>query len=216
MQFKQGAGVVTSRGHRIGRIDRVVIDPRSKAVTHVVVRKGLVFKQDKVIPVDWIDSTTEDDITLRESANDPQALPNFEEEHFVAVKEDASAPRPPAPGYVPALYWHPPFAGNGIGRLLDASRPAYMTQTHRNIPEETVALKEGARVISADGKHVGNVERVLIHPDTERVTHFIVTQGLLFKESRLIPAHWISHIGEDEVHLAVASHLLSELRAYPN
>lgn len=47
MQFKDGANVYTADGHTVGSIDRVVIDPRTNEVTHVVVRRRLFFTEDQ-------------------------------------------------------------------------------------------------------------------------------------------------------------------------
>ena len=86
-------------------------------------------------------------------------------------------------------------------------------QTAQNIPEETVALKEGADVISADGDHMGDVERVLADPDSNQATHFLISKGLLLKEKKLIPAAWVSRVTENEVYLAVGSKLVDRLPA---
>jgi len=40
MQFNENAEVFTSTGEKVGRIDRVVIDPKSDELTHLVVKKG--------------------------------------------------------------------------------------------------------------------------------------------------------------------------------
>ncbi|HET7087727.1 MAG TPA: PRC-barrel domain-containing protein [Anaerolineae bacterium] len=213
MQFTQGANVVTAQGQDVGNIDRVVIDPRSKEVTHIVVRKGLLSTQDKVVPIDLIAAATADRITLREDAADPQALPDFEEEYYVASGEDGAPPDPPL-GSLPGLYWYPPVAGGQIGYLFERSRQAPITQIQRNIPEGMVALKEGAKVISADDRYVGKIERVLIDPQADRATHFLISKGLLLKETKIVPVQWVTNIGEDEVHLAVRSRLLNELRAH--
>lgn len=82
MRFKQNVPVTTQEGTDIGHIDRVVLDPRTKAVTHVVVRKGVLLTEDKVIPIDLIESATEDRVTIR-TAGDLETLPPFEEKHFV-------------------------------------------------------------------------------------------------------------------------------------
>ena len=42
MKFKENAEVLTSTGDMVGRIDRVVIDPKSNEVTHLVVKLLLV------------------------------------------------------------------------------------------------------------------------------------------------------------------------------
>jgi sporulation protein YlmC with PRC-barrel domain len=46
MQFKENAEVFTSTGEKDGRIDRVVIDPNSNELTHLVVKKGFLFTKD--------------------------------------------------------------------------------------------------------------------------------------------------------------------------
>ena len=213
MQFTQGASVVTAQGQDVGHIDRVVIDPRSKEVTHIVVRKGLLSTQDKVVPIDLIATATVERITLREDAGDAQALPDFEEEYYVVAGE-GDAPPDPLPGYVPTQNGYPPVAGGQIGYLFERSRQAPITQIQRNIPEGTVALKEGAKVISADDRYVGKIERVLIDPQADRATHFLISKGLLLKETKIVPVQWVTIIGEDEVHLAIRSRVLNELRAH--
>ncbi len=90
----------------------------------------------------------------------------------------------------------------------------YLAETERNIPEGTVPLKEGAHVISSDGQHVGNVEKVLTDSAADRATHFIISQGLLFKAHKLVPTTWVGEISEDQVRLRVDAELLEDLREY--
>jgi uncharacterized protein YrrD len=92
--------------------------------------------------------------------------------------------------------------------------PVYTVRTSQNIPEGTVALEEGASVISADDKPVGSIEQLIVDPQDKRVSHFILGEGLLFKERKLIRVTWISTIGEKEVRLSVKSGTLERLPAY--
>ena len=216
MQLVQDASVVTASGERVGELDRIVIDPRTKEVTHVVVRKGVLFTQDKVVPIDLIASASEEGVVLREDAGDLEALPNFEEEHFVALNEDEYARSQYEETAPPSLYWYPPLYGApfGAGRLNPTYPPLYPVEVERNIPEGTIALKEGARVISADGDHVGNVEQVLTEPEADRASHFVISSGFLLKEKKLVPVRWVDRIDEEEVRLVVGSDLIERLREY--
>ena len=65
MQFKENAEVLTSTGDKIGRIDRVVIDPKSNEVTHLVVKKGILFTKDKVVPLEQVEAANGDEIILK-------------------------------------------------------------------------------------------------------------------------------------------------------
>lgn len=215
MQFKQGTEVFTAKGEEVGHIDRVVMDPQTKEVSHIVVRKGFFFTEDKVVPIDLIAAATEDRVVLREDAGDLQALPPFEETHYIPANEAELRASYPA-GYAPPLYWYPPY---GAAMWNPYTYPGYAelpyrTETERNIPEGTVALKEGAKVISADGEQVGKVEQVLTDAMADRATHLLISNGLLLKEKKLIPTLWISEVGEDEVHLTVGLRFLDQLREY--
>lgn len=216
MQFRQNATVYTLDGKDVGRIDRVVLDPKTKEVTHLVVRRGLLLTEDKVLPVEMIGGTTHKGVTLREDVSDLEALPIFEETHYVRATGDpaSESPRETEGNNVPSLYWYPRLDGVAPFAMPDPS-PAYVAETEQNIPEGTVALKEGAKVITADGKHVGTVEQVLTDPHLDRATDLVITQGLLVKERRRIPITWVSRVGEDEIHLAVESHTIDELGFIP-
>jgi len=217
MQIKQGAHVVSATDEKLGKVDRVVIDPKTKEVTHIVVHKGLFFTEDKVVPISLVGAATEDRVTLRQDAGDLHALPDFKESHFVIANERELERSSAKELYVPPpLYWYGSPAmtyPNALDPVYTAY-PPYVEEVKQNIPKGTVALKEGAHVISSDGKHVGNVEEILTDPQADRVTHFVISKGLLLKERKLVPMNWVSTLTEDEVHVAVGSQLLDELRPY--
>ena len=213
MEFKEDTSVYSADGKEIGRIDRVVIDPNTKEVTHVVVRKGLLFVEDKVLPVDLFASSSEDRATLKENATDLQDFPNFEEQYYINAQEE-EVPSEAVPGYYPGpLYWYPPY-GYPPMAFPGYIAPPYVVETQRNIPEGTIPLKEGAEVISSDDQHAGNVEEILTEPDSERITHLVISKGLLLKKEKLVPSTWISNVEENRVYLAVGSGLLEKLPEY--
>jgi uncharacterized protein YrrD len=221
MQFKRGANVFTSDGQKVGEIERVVLDPRTDEVTHVVVEKGFLLPIDKVVPISLVGPATEDRVTLRDNAGDLEALPDLEERHYVMVgdeaEKEASSRGQPRP-----LYWYPPVRTMwwqpggylGYSGFFGYPVPPYIVETERHIPEGTVALKEGAKVISKDGEHVGDVEAVLTDPEEDRATHLVLSEGLLLKERKLVPTSWVSTVMADEVHLAVESDVIEGLREY--
>ena len=83
-----------------------------------------------------------------------------------------------------------------------------------NIPKNTVALKEGAKVISADSKHVGNIQKLFVDPKDNKTTHLLITKGLIFKSEKLVPVDWVNTFGEDEVFLSVNQGFLENLPDY--
>jgi len=211
MEFRLDAKVFTTDNRQIGHVDRVVLDPKTKEVTDIVVRKGLIFTEDKVVPFDLVAGTRDGQVVLGEGVGDLQALPDFKEEYYVVLDQEELGPGLPKEEYPLPLYYYP-IAHEGAPTPYD--RQKTVTKTKRHIPEGTVALEEGAQVFSADGKHVGDVERVFVYPRTDQASHFLISKGLLLKERKLIPIAWVSTIREDKVHLAVRSRLLEKLRRY--
>jgi uncharacterized protein YrrD len=213
MQFKQGTNVYTDDEKHVGSVDKVVLDPTTKEVTHIVVRKGFLFVEDKLIPVSLIASADEDRVNLRPVPGGFDSLLPFEETHYLPVDEaeaqgqvDLASP----------LYWYPPVGGwMGYGAdYAYAYPPPYVPITETNAPKNSLIIDEGAMVISADGKHVGNVERVLTEPQADRATYFVMSQGLLFRERKSVPITWIREVKADAVHLSVGAHTLEGLREY--
>jgi uncharacterized protein YrrD len=213
MKLKQDSNVVTAGGDEVGRIDRVVIDPQTERVTHVVVRKGIFFTEDKVVPIEMIDAADEEQVRLRQDAGDLESLPDFIEEEYLPVDAE-SGPSSESWGYVPPFYWYPPMGHAPPMGYPGYAMPPYIVETERNIPDYTVSLKEGSDVVSADGEKVGDVSQVFIDPDTDQVTHFLISEGFLFREKKLVPVHWVSEVAEDKVHLAVDSALLERVPEY--
>lgn len=80
-----------------------------------------------------------------------------------------------------------------------------VAETLVNRNKGTVAIMEGARVVTSDGEEIGNIERVLARPEADGPTHYLIAQGLLLKQKKLVPVEWINSFGQDEVRLAVGA-----------
>ena len=207
VQFHKNMAVLTANGQEVGSLDRVVFSPQSKMVTHIVVRTGsLLNKTDKVVPIDLVTRTTDNQIILLDEADDLASFPPFEEQSVVDKKAGLDLPS---------------TSGSTTRGLIGSPEPdipyvpapgeEYVTQTKQNIPPETVALKEGAKVITSEGQHVGSVEGVLANPEMDQVTHLLISKGMFPRETKLIPIEWVSTMTEDEVYLQVEEPRLEEL-----
>ncbi|MEE4363364.1 MAG: PRC-barrel domain-containing protein, partial [Desulfotignum sp.] len=82
MHFKKNNDVLNQDKNTVGKIDRVVIDPATDEVSHLVVKKGFLFTKDRVIPVTDIETTKEKTVILKENAA-PDNYPEFDETQFV-------------------------------------------------------------------------------------------------------------------------------------
>lgn len=208
LQFQKNANVVDIQGKSIGRLVRVVLKPDDKQVTDIVIQTGGMFnKQERVVPVELVDKTSQDQIVLRGLAKDLRDLSSFEEEHLVENAPKEVEP-PVSDEFTTATLY-----GYALAAPIppDETDEKYVTEKEQNIPEGAVAMKEGAKIISAEGEHVGDLERILAEAPTEQVTHLLISSGLVTKEKKLIPVTWVKVFSEDEVQLRVPKKSVEEL-----
>ena len=70
MELKEGTSVFTAGEEEVGKISRFVLDPTTNEVTHVVVEKGWLLKEDKVVPMDMIHSATDEKAVISDGVKD--------------------------------------------------------------------------------------------------------------------------------------------------
>jgi uncharacterized protein YrrD len=215
MQIRNGASVVTADGEEVGQVDRVVMDPRSRQITHIVVRRGLLLAEDKVFPVDGVDEANENEVRLTPEISDLESFPSYIDVEFVPLEEsEQERTGYPAAG-APPVYWYPT---GGMGPMWSTGYygPYPVPGDQRlkietNIPEGTLALEEGARVISSNGENVGSIREIGIDADSNLALYFILERGFFNKEQRLIPMYWVDRIEEEQVYLIVSEKFIDNL-----
>lgn len=224
MQFKKNVHVNDAQGKKVGELDRVVIDPRGGEVTHIVIQRGFIFNDDKVVPVELIERTDDEQVRLNVDAEQLKQMPNYIDVNFVPLDQPERTQHGVAgQDAVQPVYWYPPAGvsptmwGAGFMGAIPTTGVVpypYKLNEKENIPQGSVALKEGAKVIGRDGQPVGEVEKVLMEDEQNAVTHLLVGKGPLHHERRLVPANWINRIKEDGVELSVTADFVLHLRNY--
>jgi uncharacterized protein YrrD len=216
MEFQNDAPIYTNDGIKIGRIGWVVLEPRSNAITHIIVKEGFMFEDDKVVPIDAVESAKAERVTLR-AGLDPKAFPDYEDVDYVPTEIEGSN-YPSDGGNRPrAIVHRPPLAGLPAAALLvpiflgTGDIPEHHPETEADgaLPEGAVSLKVGAKVTSIDGMHMGDLER--IYTESGRATHILISRGAAFTTEKVVPVAWISKVDDAGVHLSMRSTSLQNL-----
>jgi uncharacterized protein YrrD len=206
-QFHRNATILSAEGKPVGSIERVVVNPQTHVLTDIIVSTGDNSNpEEKVVPVELVDETADGHIVLREEAGVLEGCPPFEERKQVPAESESPADEEESPPVGYHILTSP---------IKSLSEEESSTRIERNIPDGTVAMKEGAQVVSAEGKAIGHVERILIDPTVDQITHLLVTSGLLLKQARLIPINWVMYLGEDSIHLRVKRDSVEALDPIP-
>ncbi len=239
MQFRQNSTVKSASGETVGRVSHFVIDPRSNEITHLVVEKGFLFMEDRVIPIQSVASTDGDIVQLAPGrGNDLEEFPLFESSYYIRPGEYSTEPDlyPSQSAY----YYYPPVPGMGSWGAMPVVPPAgppgmqvgtpqfagpmnsapindagvVSREASEELPAHAVAVQKGADIYSSDGQLVGQVDEVFTSAESNRVTHLLMSQGLLVKGYKLLPIHWVGKITADRVDLGTSARVIEDLPEY--
>jgi osmotically-inducible protein OsmY/sporulation protein YlmC with PRC-barrel domain len=200
-----------------GRLERVVISPRSRRVTHLIVRTGWplpALGRAVVAPVSLLHGAgaAGAPVALFATRRELEALPGFVESAYVAPDP---AWQPPA-GYARDHVLHRLARGEDVAEteLLDTGLLVHRRKI--GLPDELVTLRRGQPVVCLGGA-AGHVERVLMDLATGAVTHFVLRRGGVgpfFGRSVVVPVDWARWIDDDAVLLDVGQEQLDSLPEY--
>lgn len=239
MKLSTNARILTADGKDIGNLNRFVIHPRTKMVSHIVFEHGILDKTEYILPMYLVDHIDESGIHFKPlPVQDVTELPHFIHEDYLITDEHALLNQ----GFVgddmvQSYYYYPttPFGAEGMVRPSNmylfsppegaptpstdlgvpvSGQSPVIRETEENTPKDTVALKEGAKVFSSDSKQLGEVEKVFVDPKSLEATHFLISKGLLFKAHKLVPMDWVADMNEEDVYLAVDQDFMQRLPDY--
>ena len=181
---------VYCQGKMSGRTTAIIVNPKTRRVTYVVVKSALHPHREYLAPVEWITASDQRTIQLRCSPAELARCPDFIKTHY----ERRLVP------YV---------MDYSVGELL---WPAYLLSERlvpverQQIPQGELAVQRGAWVEALDGD-MGQLADFVIDPHNESLTHLLVREGHWWRHFDVtVPASQISHLSNHIVHLNVTKH----------
>jgi hypothetical protein len=192
LEIPLNANVVCLDGHA-GKSTHVVIDPRKRVVTHVVVKGDKDFAaQDRLVPIDHIHSSTRDVIRLNYTLEEFAQLPPFSETRYVDY-DYAYSDAADYGGYVSVYSGMPgPYA-------IPTAPTGHIPMVDEAMPQGERALMQGAKVQATDGA-VGTVGELIIDGQSGAITHFTLQEGHFWgKREVTLPLSAVDHAEENTV-----------------
>ena len=198
-----GAKVICA-DEKEGKSTAVVVDPVTKAVTHVaVVEKSMLHGEERLVPIDRVEKTSRDTIHLNCSMEEVLEMPAFTSTRYLEIDNGEA-------GYAsssPYMSMH--------GNMMYDVQPQYVTVQDRLVPEGMAAVQRGMLVEALDGP-VGEVGELLIDAETRQVTHFLLMKGHLWgKKEIAIAVSEIERGDEDTIYLKVDRAAIEKLPSLP-
>jgi sporulation protein YlmC with PRC-barrel domain len=198
-EFSMGADASCSDGP-CGKLTRLIVDPGTQAVTHLVIGPKHRGERGRLVPIDLVDDTAGEikiGLTRAEFGKlDP------------AEEEDLLPSDPGAPLYNPDMAQFRGRQGLGMAnlRLNDGAK----TGTHDSVPMGEVDVRRGEPVFATDGE-IGKIQGLVIDPSSHHVTHVLLEEGHLWGRKEVaIPIGSITRVG-DIVQLTIDKRQVQDL-----
>ncbi len=206
-EFTIGSEVSCSDGV-CGELERVVVDPVAKALTHLVVEPKHGSGAGRLVPVDLVDSAGKE-IRLRCATAEFDALEHAEETQFLPGASGQWAYRPEQ-----MLSW--PYYGLGMGGMgTDSMGMGNMNAgphvvIRDRVPVGDVQVRRGEHVHATDGA-IGRVQGLVVDPADHHVTHVLLDEGHLWgKKEVAIPISAVTGV-DDGVRLSISKDEVADL-----
>jgi uncharacterized protein YrrD len=208
-----GANVSCSDG-ACGKLNRVVLDPVARVLTHLVVQPRAAFERARLVPIELVDSVAQGEIQLRCTLAEFNALEEAEETHFL-TEADAEL----GYGADEMLAW--PYYGLGTGAGMAGMGGLGVagadlvgvppSVTTDRIPVGELDVRRGEPVHASDG-HVGSLQGLVIDARDHHVTHLLLQEGHLWgKKQVAIPIGAVTHVDVDDIRLNLTRHQIRDL-----
>lgn len=201
-----GSRVRTHDGETVGTVERVVVDPVTKDVTHVVVTKGAVFREDRVVPMSAVAEATERVIALRRGVGE-QDFPEFEDVLYLPFEPAGSIAEAVYRLATPLVHYTP------YGGPVPAETMALERSVRRNVPDGAVPLESGASVVGEDGAMLGTLKKILT-ASSGVPTHIVVDRIGLTGGCKAVPLGWIDEISEDRIQVGAPARMVDAIAEY--
>ncbi len=157
-----------------GKVNRVVVDPVARAVTHLLVQPSHWPGLGRLVPLDPVDAATPTEVRLRCTRAVFDGLRFADDTDFVPrANLDQYA------GYSAEQLLILPYYGRIAGGDIPQPGEDAPTGADDSLPPGEVGVRRNKRVYATDGE-IGRVEGLVIDPGNHHVSHVLLQHGHLF------------------------------------
>jgi nucleotide-binding universal stress UspA family protein/sporulation protein YlmC with PRC-barrel domain len=191
-----------------GRCSSVVVDPKTRQLTHLVARRSRPPHAERLVPADRVAATTTRAIILNCTKKDVAAMESYLVERYTRMD-------------MPDDY---EYAGYAVVLASlaapEATRDGMLHVTTENVPDDKLVVHRGARVEATDGP-VGQVDELIVDPKSQQITHVAVRKGpivgphVLGPLQVVIPIAQVDIASSDTVYLKLDKQAFEALPATP-
>jgi sporulation protein YlmC with PRC-barrel domain len=215
--------LVSGSDGEIGKLTRVVVDPITRAVTHIVVEPRHLEGLSRLVPISLVDSVSPEEIKLGGGAAEFERLDPAEETQFLPLQPgtpESAEHQAQGPGEYQAYgpgevlswpYYSLALDGRGFGPgSMGVAGGLPLAVTYDKVPLGEVAIRRGEPVHATDGE-IGRVQGLVIDTSDQHVTHVLLAEGHLWGRKEVaIPISAVTRV-KDGIQLKITKHDVQDL-----
>lgn len=190
-----------------GTLHRLVVDPRTHQITHLIILKGLLQRHDYVIPVSHVTKATAQELFVDMTAEQLAQYPEYRMEEFRELRQTDTGEL--AQSHEHAVVWVPPV---GMFEPNQPILPVIRRRIYHGIPLREKVLGRNCLVRTLD-EVIGRVDHLWLHRENWEVTHLVARGGMFSQHFVVIPMDWITSIEPDEIYVRSSEEPLPQYTA---
>jgi sporulation protein YlmC with PRC-barrel domain len=188
------------------RLADIVVDPRTRTVTHLVIVPERTHHQARLVPLDVVDADDEDNMKLTCSDADLDGYPLVSATDYLELGAFPIAEPGWAIGIEDVLVL-PHYDAD----LSDGWYGDHYTLGWDRIPEGEVEIRRDSVVTSSDGREIGHVDG-FVCDDGGHVTHLVLQHGhALGHRDLAIPIGRVDRLANGRVEIRLTAEQIDEL-----
>ncbi|MBF6600207.1 MAG: PRC-barrel domain-containing protein [Dehalococcoidia bacterium] len=213
--LRLGVSVISRDGEKLGVLSRFVLNPKTLALTHIVIDVGVLrserplwaggwgLSHDRVVPLATVTSADSDDVRISMSAREfKEHSVDYIEEHF---------------DYLPDRKQGWPDASD-IARIVTSipgePGPYMLHEVMAHAPDE-VDIQHNSPVWRLNPhRKIGEVDRVLYDEASGRVRALVIRRGLIFSKDVVLPIDRVVEVVADVVRVDIDDAALDTLQEF--
>jgi sporulation protein YlmC with PRC-barrel domain len=201
-----------------GELADVVIDPRTRCLTHLVVAPQDRHDHVRLVPIEGAHvGEGSDGISLRCTAAEMSKLEPVQESAYVRRGESPAGDREWDVG-IQEMYALPEYGSLGpeaLGAGMAIDYDQHVAVSYHRVPRGEVEIRRESPVTSSDGHHVGHVVGFVVD-DHKQIAHLVLEHGHLWgKRQVAIRCAAIERLENDELTLSLSSDQVEALKPLP-
>jgi osmotically-inducible protein OsmY len=203
--FNIGATVHCKNG-KCGQLQKLVVDPDDMEVTDLIVERGLINKDRRIVPVKDVDRATDDYIMLSINDISLEEYPEYRAHQFNIVEQDSNGKDVKS---FRIAHQVSPYGLGVTGRYIPVIY-------HQGIQD---SVEPGKEVITRgtpvyDTKHkIGYMDHMLVDSENGELTHLVINPGL-FSSSFVLPISTAKNLEADGIILDINEKEIDQFPEY--